>query len=215
MFDLLIGKLKLQLFRHRWRKLNRHNTTVPMCIFDQSAVKVGRRTYATLRIINFGKNEKLEIGNFVSIAENVCFILNADHYIDRISTFPFKTKVISGELEGISKGDIVVGDDVWIGYGVTVLSGVHIGQGAIIAAGAVVSKNVEPYAIVGGVPAKVIKYRFSKEIREYLCTLDYEKLPDSAIVSHERELYKKLDLLTIEEIKKIFEWFPKKSLGVT
>lgn len=70
--------------------------------------------------------------------------------------------------EATSKGDIVVKDDVWIGYGSIILSGVHIGQGAVIAAGSVVSHDVPPYAIVGGVPARLIKYRFSEEMTKKL-----------------------------------------------
>lgn len=81
-----------------------------------------------------------------------------------VSTYPFKRKLFHGGEEAVSKGDIIVGDDVWVGYGATILSGVHIGQGAVIAAGAVVNKDVPPYAIVGGIPAKVIKYRFSESV---------------------------------------------------
>ena len=115
------------------------------------------------------------------------------------------------QMEAISKGDIIVDDDVWIGYGATILSGVHIGQGAVVAAGAVVTKDAPPYAIVGGVPARVIKYRFSPEVIEQLLKLDYSKLTDNMIRERIDDLYTSLDGKTPEEVEKLLEWFPKKS----
>lgn len=82
-------------------------------------------------------------------------------------TYPFQQN-FKGKYEAQSKGKIVVEDDVWIGAGAVVLSGVHIGQGAIVAAGAVVANSVAPYSIVGGVPAKLIKFRFDMKTVEVL-----------------------------------------------
>ena len=107
-------------------------------------------------------------------------------------------------MEGIGKGDIIVEDDVWIGCRVTVLSGVHIGQGAVVAAGALVTKDVPPYAIVGGVPAKVIKYRFEPEMIEELLKIDYSRVDRSMIQAHADELYQKL------ETKEQLSWLPQK-----
>ena len=127
---------------------------------------------------NFEKNvkylfdfigDKLIIGKFCMIASDVIFIMNgANHLSDAITTFPF---AIFGEdwstaMEGKTyptKGDTIIGNDVWIGYGATIMPGVTIGDGAIIATKSVVTKDVEPYAIVGGNPAKEIKKRFSEE----------------------------------------------------
>ena len=76
-----------------------------------------------------------------------------------MSTYPFRVKILrSCTSEAFSKGDIVIGDDVWIGYGAIIMSGVHVGQGAIIAAGSVVTKDIPDNAIAVGVPAKVVKY---------------------------------------------------------
>lgn len=145
------------------------------------------------------------IGNFCSIGPNTAFILNADHYTTHISSYPFKVQCLhSAELEGISRGDIVIDDDVWIGYGATILSGVHIGQGAVVAAGAVVTKDDPPYAIVGGVPAKVIKYRFEPEMIEELLKIDYGKLSKEDIEKHIDELY--MDL----KDKRQLDWVPKR-----
>ena len=95
-----------------------------------------------------------------------------------------------GEMyEGQSKGDIVVADDVWIGNRAMIMSGVHIGQGAVIAAGAVVTKDVPPYAVVGGVPACVIKYRFSEKVIKELVKIDYSKLDKRVVCDELEKLY--------------------------
>ncbi len=129
-------------------------------------------------IMNFEKNvkyhfdftgDKLIIGKFCMIASDVTFIMNgANHLTDAVTTYPFAIFGNGWEnaMEGKtypSKGNIVVGNDVWIGYNATIMAGVTIGDGAIIGTNSVVTKDVEPYAIVGGNPAKLIKKRFSEE----------------------------------------------------
>ena len=190
---MIKDKIRLYFFRKKWRKKNSHNTTIALNEFFADSVTVGKYTYGGLRVINYNENERLRIGSYCSIAQEVTFILNADHRTDTISTFPFKVKVLGESLEGTSKGDIIVADDVWIGYRATILSGVHIGQGAVIAAGAVVTKDVTPYAIVGGVPARVIKYRFGEEVLTRLGKLDYSKLSEIWIKEHIDELYETVD----------------------
>ena len=138
-------------------------------------------------------------------------MLGLDHELHNASTYPFKAKIVKpGSLEAISKGNITVDDDVWIGFRSTIMSGVHIGQGAVVAAGAVVTKDVPPYAIVGGVPAKIIKYRFSPEVIEQLIKLDYSKLTDDMIRKRIDDLYTSLDDKSPKEVEKLLEWFPKK-----
>lgn len=177
------------LFKKKWRKLNSHNETYPENIFNESLVTVGRKTYGRLYVSMFNDKYKLKIGSFCSIGPNVCFLLSSDHPLNNISTFPFKVKYGLEKFEGISKGDIVVEDDVWIGYGAIILSGIHIGQGAVIAAGSVVTKDVSPYAVVGGNPARVIKYRFDSEIIEELKKIDFSKLEDRKIFNNINLLY--------------------------
>lgn len=117
------------------------------------------------------KHDKLQIGKFCSIACGAKFLFNsANHTLSSLSTYPFPLFFEEWGLEKKdvtnawdNKGDIVIGNDVWIGYEAVVLAGVTIGDGAIIGTRAVVTKNVPPYTIVGGVPAKPIKKRFSEE----------------------------------------------------
>lgn len=205
MFSKIQSFFRLYLFRRAWRRKNSHNTTIAANTFDLDAVTVGKHSYGAIRVLNWGKKERLSIGNFCSIAQNVMFILNADHYTDRISTFPFQVKMQlnGGDLEGVSRGDITVDDDVWIGYSATILSGVHIGQGAVIAAGAVVTRDVPPYAIVGGVPAKVLKYRFDPDMCSELLQVDYGALQTDDINAHIDELYQPLTH------KSQLDWLPK------
>ena len=140
------------------------------------------------RVENFEKNvkyhfdftgDKLIIGKFCMIASDVTFIMNgANHLTNAITPYPF---AIFGEgwknaMEGKkypNKGDISIGNDVWIGYNATIMAGVKIGDGAIIATNATVTKDVEPYAIVGGNPAKLIKKRFSADQIKKLLTIQW------------------------------------------
>lgn len=134
---------------------------------------------------NFEKNvkyhfdfigDRLIIGKFCMIASGVTFIMNgANHKMDGITAYPFNIfgkdwKVVEPKLSDLPyKGDTVVGNDVWIGTNVTIMPGVHIGDGAIIASNATVTRDVPPYSIVGGNPAKEIKKRFSEDkIKELL-----------------------------------------------
>lgn len=120
--------------------------------------------------------EKLIIGKFCSIACGTKFLFNcANHTLKSLSTYTFPLFYEEWELEKSNittawdnKGNIVIGNDVWIGYEAVIMAGVHIGDGAIIAARAVVTKEVPPYTIVGGTPAKEIRKRFDAEVIEQL-----------------------------------------------
>jgi virginiamycin A acetyltransferase len=115
--------------------------------------------------------DRLIIGKFCAIARGVKFIMNgANHNLTGFSTYPFGIfssdwqQIAPRSLESVNKGDTVVGNDVWIGYESLIMPGVQIGDGAIIAARSVVTKNVEPYAIVGGNPAQLLRKRFSDTV---------------------------------------------------
>jgi len=173
-----------QLAAH-WRTLNPHNESIlqkAYGLFDFNKLSVGRRTYGGITMWCFGTpGERLSIGHFCSIADDVKFLLGGNHAHDVVSTFPFQTKYFA-TLEAGSKGPVTVCDDVWIGFNSTILSGVTIGQGAVVAAGSLVTRDVPPYAIVGGNPAKVLKYRFEPAVIEKLRQLDYSRVNDQTIL---------------------------------
>lgn len=182
--NYLLRNLGIARCRKKWRYNNQHNFTTMSNAFDASKVIVGKGTYGPLSVLSFdGGNEKLLIGNYCSIAPEVVFLLDGEHHYDRVSTYPFRSKFLM-ERAGLSKGNINVGDDVWIGFRSLILSGVTIGRGAIIAAGAVVVSDIPPYAIAGGCPAKVIKYRFQKKVIDQLSELDYSSFDKDYIVEH-------------------------------
>ena len=146
--------------------------------------KIGYATY----INSYSKLFKCKIGRFCSISQKVQVVFGNHPTNDFVSTHPafyttrnqsnfsFVNKLKFEEYAFADKAKkyfIEIGNDVWIGYGVILKSGIHIGDGAIIAAGAVVTKDVPPYSIVGGVPAKVIKYRFNEEEIEFLNNLKW------------------------------------------
>ena len=126
-------------------------------------------------------HEQLIIGKFCSIACGTKFLFNcANHTLKSLSTYTFPLFYEDWDLEKSdvattwdNKGDIVIGNDVWIGYEAVIMVGVHIGNGAIIAARAVVTKDVLPYTIVGGVPARPIRKRFDEEVIRKLETLKW------------------------------------------
>lgn len=200
----IINKFRVFQLKRNWRKLNSHNFTTMMHEFDPARVHVGNKTYGALTVYTFNEENDLYIGDFCSIGPYVQFVLSADHPIGNLSTYPFKVKYGVEKKEGISKGDIVIEDDVWIGANAIILSGVHIGQGAIVAAGAVVNKDVEPYAIVGGVPAKTIGYRFSMEIREKLANFDFSKLNRELVLENIDKLYSPVTEENVDSLLRIF-----------
>ena len=132
---------------------------------DKRITSAGEFTYAWRPAIkSWGEGAKCYIGKYCSIAGNVHIFLGGDHRTDWITTYPFAELLPKNYPDIVgspkSKGDVIIGNDVWIGNDVKIMSGVHIGDGAVIAGSAVVTHDVDPYEIVGGVPAKHIKYRF-------------------------------------------------------
>lgn len=133
--------------------------------------------------------DKLKVGKFCSIARGAKFLFtSANHTMHSISTYPFPIFFEEWGLDVTNitsawdnKGDIVIGNDVWIGYEAVVLSGVTIGDGAIIGTRAVVTKDVPSYTIVGGIPAKPIRKRFSDEVISKLLELQWWNWPENRI----------------------------------
>ncbi len=138
-----------------------------MPLEEMPAGTIGRATYGGgVSVHNFPVNGGLRVGAYCSFAAEVEILLGGNHRHDWVTTYPFPNRdarFAHLPPSAATRGDIVIGNDVWVGRGATILSGVTIGDGAVIAARAVVARDVEPYAIVGGNPAKFIRFRFSPE----------------------------------------------------
>ena len=163
------------------------------------SLSVGFKTYLMepWDVINYdsrnpdGAVPQVNIGSFTSIGKNCSFVMS-NHLTNLVTMSPLASSASpsphkhmfshgQGNSSSYSRGDIEIGNDVWIGACVIIMDGVKIGNGAVVAAGAVVTKNVAPYAIVGGNPAKLIKYRFSEDIIQRLEELHIWDRPDAEL----------------------------------
>lgn len=127
---------------------------------------IGRHSYGKPQVHQWGEGTTLRVGAFCSFAQGVQIFLGGEHRPDWVTTYPFN--VLWPEGRGLtghphSKGDVVIGNDVWVAHEAVILSGVTIGDGAVIGARAVVSRDVPPYAIVAGNPARVLRHRFDPD----------------------------------------------------
>jgi acetyltransferase-like isoleucine patch superfamily enzyme len=152
-------------------------------------MNLGKYSYAATPLIITNKYDDTtyECGKFCSIARNLTICLGGNHHMDWVSTYPFGhryTNVFNtfvGEDRPLTKGNVVIGNDIWIGDNVTIMSGVHIGDGAVIANSSHVCKDVAPYTIVGGNPAKFIKRRFTEAQIERLMEIKWWDWTDAEI----------------------------------
>jgi acetyltransferase-like isoleucine patch superfamily enzyme len=150
-------------------------------------VRIGRHSYPSPPpvVAYRGDTVSVRIGSFTSMATGVEIVPGGGHHVEWVTTFPVRLKFgLPGALRDghpESKGPIVIGNDVWLGRNSLVLSGVTIGDGAVVAAGAVVTADIPPYAIAGGVPAKVIRYRFTPEQIAALQRIRWWEWPDELI----------------------------------
>ena len=158
-------------------------------VVGKSQVSVGRFTYGVenLSIKQWNEGAALKIGAFCSLGNKINIFLGGNHRTDWITTFPFG-HVYQEELGNFdilghpsTKGDIVIGNDVWVGFGVSIFSGLKIGDGAVLSANACVVKDVPPYHIVAGNPAKIVKKRFDEDIIKLLLRLKWWDLPLESI----------------------------------
>jgi len=147
---------------------------------------IGRGTYGIPKLVGGMRTAGLEIGAFCSIGPEVTIFLGGQHHTDWVTTYPFSRFMPAAKgLDPPSpKGDVKIGNDVWIGRGATIMSGVTLGDGAIVGACSLVTKDVEPYAIVGGNPAKVIRMRFDADIVTRLRATRWWEWEDSRIEEH-------------------------------
>lgn len=148
-------------------------------------IKIGKYSYGSP--IRRGSMNDIAIGKYCSIAEGVIFDSGFNHNMNFVSTFPFNSKIDGCEgLKGhpLCKGDIVIGNDVWIGEGAIIMSGVTVGDGAVIGARAIVTKDVEPYSMVAGMPAKIKKYRFNSDQIEALLKIKWWDWEDQKVIEN-------------------------------
>ena len=200
----LYGKLMKRLMGTCVVRSNIDRTSVVGVNCNVVGLEMGRYSY-------FGNDCQIvnaKIGAFCSISDHV-FIGGAEHPISRLSSSPVFCNVRhSGPKNKIAKFDFpktektIIGNDVWIGHGVTIKQGVTIGNGAVVGSNAFVGKDVPPYAIVGGIPAKIIRYRFPKEVIDRLEEIQWWNLPDEKITEVVDLFHTKNP--TLEDINRFF-----------
>jgi acetyltransferase-like isoleucine patch superfamily enzyme len=154
---------------------------------------LGHRSYGNFDITHYrGDTSVVRIGRFCSIGDDVTFLPGGNHRPDWVTTFPVRIRF---DLPGArtdghpsSRGDIVVGHDVWIGRGAKILSGVSVGDGAVVGAYSVVSRDVAPYTVVAGNPAREIRRRFPVDVAGALTRIAWWNWPDEVVADRVSEL---------------------------
>lgn len=179
-----VSRLERHRFQSRW--------------FRRSVLHVGEGTYGNPKVVYFGGDSaKVTVGRYCSISEGVEFLPGGQHNIDWVSTFPFREAFgLPGRRQDghpASKGDICIGNDVWLGRGAKIMSGCSVGDGAVVGAYSVVTSDIPPYGIAVGVPARVIRNRFSDEVVEQLLAMQWWDWPQSEILAKVEWLNSVLD----------------------
>lgn len=179
---------------------------------DSKWVQIGQQTYDNGALIwRYSNSEALKIGKYCSIAHGVEFVCGAGHHsLKNVSTYPLLNRlykkgqsIMIGEDEhvrevwddkfALSNGPILIGNDVWIGLNAIIIHGVSIGDGAVILAGAVVTDNIPAYAIAGGIPAKIIGYRFAEQTIKCLQKISWWDWPEDLIRERISDFYSDVD----------------------
>jgi acetyltransferase-like isoleucine patch superfamily enzyme len=154
---------------------------IPGLVCQDPRVEVGRFTYGAPRLLLWAEHERIYIGGFCSIADEVTIFGGGEHRTDWITTFPlriaFGDPLAGRDGHPATRGATRIGNDVWLAYRATVLSGVTIGHGAVVGAGAVVASDIPPYAVVAGNPARVVRYRFPQDVIAKLIELRWWDWP--------------------------------------
>jgi len=167
--------------------------------FDSAkgSVKLGKHIVGMPKIFSWRTDDKLVVGNFCMFGHDSTILLSGEHDLTRVSCYGLKSRFtgLRGDnIDGISKGSVSIGNDVWIGHKVTILSGVTIGDGAVIGAGSVVVSNIPPYAIAAGVPARIIRSRFSKRQIDGLLKIAWWNWSEKKIIANLEYFYGDVDV---------------------
>ncbi|MBV4553744.1 CatB-related O-acetyltransferase [Pseudomonas sp. SWRI102] len=166
-----LQKLKERKVRKHLKRLEKLERAPEKIRLRYPRYEIGVGTYGIPEVTDFGDDTVLKVGAYTSIAQDVQILLGGGHRMDWVSTYPFPKMIDEAkDIAGCNptKGDVVIGSDCWICAGAMILSGVTIGHGAVVAAGAVVTRDVEPYALVGGNPCRFIRWRFDEPVRQAL-----------------------------------------------
>jgi acetyltransferase-like isoleucine patch superfamily enzyme len=164
----------------------------PNLVYDQPGefVSIARPSSAAVRLLRFGPDPAASIGRYCSLHRQTTLLTGGNHHPEYASMFHFyaNLRIGDGPEPGVSNGPIVIGNDVWSGYDSLILSGVTVGDGAVIGARAVVTADVPAYAIVAGVPARVIGYRFDEPTREGLLRIGWWNWSEAKVRAHVGQL---------------------------
>ena len=188
-----------------YRKLKQHIFEKQQTYINENIISIGDFTYGQPSVYSWKEGTHLKIGKFCSIAKNVKIFIGGNHNASFCTTYPFNAFLKSfSDIKGhpLSNGDVVIGNDVWLAADCTIMSGVTIGDGAIIGNKALVTKDVAPYTIVGGIPAKVIKKRFSENEIKKLLEMQWWNWSDEQIVEAIR-------LLQNNNVNELYNYYKK------
>lgn len=153
--------------------------------------RIGRASYGDLVVTRYVGDAQLIMGAYCSVAANVQVLLGGEHRPDWTTTFPFNAKdgrFVDIEGHPRTKGDVIIGNDVWLGREAMILSGVRIGDGAVIGARALVTRDVPPYGIVAGNPAALVRKRFDDRTVERLLALRWWDWPEDRVARAVRDM---------------------------
>lgn len=186
---MLLKKIeqRIRRFWKRWLKRPEQPRLYrPQLRFRQRYPKyeIGLGTYGLPLVHDWNEGSTLKIGSFSSIANNVQIFLGGHHRIDWVSSYPFPAYLPEAahiSQYGGTRGDVIIGSDVWLCANCTILSGVTVGHGAVIASGAVVSRDVPPYSVVAGNPAQHVRWRFDDNTRNELLEIAWWDWPEADI----------------------------------
>lgn len=175
-------------FINRIKKWQKRKSLYTKDLLVGSKFSIGDYTYGRPLVLEYGEDTTLTIGRYCSLAANIKIFLGGNHRTDWLTTFPFSDwPDVFPTSDGITghpatKGDVVIGNDVWIGHSCIILSGVNIGDGAVLAAGSVLSKSIGPYEIWAGNPARFIRKRFSDVVIQQLLAIKWWEMSKEKIL---------------------------------
>lgn len=196
-----------RLLRRLLRPLLREVVAAPMRLerldsddlMRAGILTVGRHVYGRPRVLVWSGRDadslvgsRVHIGSYVSIATDVEIFTGGEHHTDWVTTYPLRIMLgLAGAGEDghpATRGDVLIGNDVWVGHGARIMSGASIGDGAVVGAGAVVVGTVRPYAVVGGVPAREIRRRFTDDQVTALLSIRWWDWPDEKVIDEVGDL---------------------------